>query len=47
MIDLGKYTAVVLSAYGATFVLLGGLVVATIVSNSRARRALEAHEKNG
>ena len=47
MIDFGKYTTVVLSAYGATAVLLIGVVVATVIANARARRALEAHEKNG
>ncbi|WP_312530143.1 heme exporter protein CcmD [Paracoccus sp. (in: a-proteobacteria)] len=47
MIDLGKYTGVVLSAYGATAFLLIALVVQTVVANTKARRALEAQDKNG
>lgn len=47
MIDLGKYSVPVLSAYGAAILLLAGIILQTIAANTRARRALEAHEKNG
>lgn len=47
MIELGKYSATVLTAYGATILLLLGIVVQTVLANARARRELEAHEKNG
>lgn len=47
MIELGKYSATVLTAYGATILLLLGIVVQTVLANARARRDLEAHEKNG
>lgn len=44
MIDFGKYTTVVLSAYGVTILLILGLVVQTVLANAKARRALEDHE---
>jgi len=47
MIDLGKYTVHVLSAYGVSLVLLGGLIWQSVVANARARRALQEHENNG
>ncbi|AGT08068.1 heme exporter protein CcmD [Paracoccus aminophilus] len=47
MIDFGKYTVVVLSAYGVSVALLVGLVAQTLIANAKARRALEEHEKNG
>ncbi|MEO8531924.1 MAG: heme exporter protein CcmD [Deltaproteobacteria bacterium] len=40
MIDLGKYAVTVLSAYGATLVLLGGLVIWTMFNARKARREL-------
>lgn len=47
MIDLGKYTVTVLSAYGAGILLLAGIILQTIAANTRARRALEEQEKRG
>lgn len=47
MIDLGKYSIPVLTAYGATVLLLLGIVAQSVMANARARRALEAQEKNG
>ena len=41
MPELGKYAAEVLAAYGATFLLLAGLVWATWARSIRVRRALE------
>lgn len=49
--DLGKYTVTVLGSYGATLVLLVGLIVVTLARGRRVKRALEAQEermkKNG
>ena len=47
MIDLGKYAATVLAAYGVSLSLLVGIVWQTIAASARARRALEKHEKHG
>jgi len=41
MPDLGKYAAEVLAAYGATILLLAGLVWMTWARSNRVRRALE------
>lgn len=40
-----KYAAYVLAAYGASFLILGGLVVSTLTANARARRELEEVER--
>jgi heme exporter protein D len=42
--DLGKYAVWVLSAWGVSIVLLGGLVVLTLWRGARVRRALAAVE---
>ncbi|SIQ46205.1 heme exporter protein D [Paracoccus thiocyanatus] len=47
MTELGKYAGTVLAAYGASLVLLAGIVVQTVLANSRARRALQEHERRG
>ena len=47
MIELGKYAGTVLAAYGVSLALLIGLIWQSVVANARARRALEAQEKNG
>lgn len=51
MSDLGKYAVEVLGAYGATLVLLGGLVLVTVLRNRDVARRLAAAEareaKNG
>ena len=47
MIELGKYAGTVLMAYGLSLALLLALVWQSVAANARARRALEAQEKNG
>ena len=49
MIELGKYSATVLTAYGVSLALLAGLIWQTWSANTRARRDLEQQEsrKNG
>lgn len=44
MVDLGTYTGAVLSAYAATFVLLGTIIGASLLRARRVRRDLEAQE---
>jgi len=39
-IDLGKYAVTVLTAYGATLLMLGGLILWTIVNARKTRREL-------
>ena len=36
-----KYAFHILVSYGATFLLLGGVIWATVIANARARRELE------
>ncbi|MHC0053149.1 heme exporter protein CcmD [Actibacterium sp. D379-3] len=43
--DLGKYTGVVLGAYGVTIVLLLGLVALTLWRGARVRRQLDDVEQ--
>lgn len=45
MPELGKYTYVVLSAYGASIVLLLGIVAQSILRARRLRRELEQVER--
>lgn len=45
MPDLGKYAATVLGAYGATILLLLGLVALTWAQSRRARARLEEAER--
>lgn len=45
MVDLGKYAAAVLSAYGATGVLLAALVGQSLFHGARARRRLAEAEQ--
>ncbi len=40
MIDLGKYAATVLGAYGVSLLLIGGLIALTLWQGARVRRAL-------
>lgn len=50
MPDLGKYAVSVLTAYGASFVLLAGLVWISLWRNARVRAALrdvEARQRDG
>ncbi len=44
MPDLGKYAVTVLSAYGATIVLLAGLVALSLWRGAKVRRALDQQE---
>ena len=44
MPELGKYAGVVLGAYGAAIVLIGGLVVLTLWRGARVRAALRVAE---
>lgn len=46
MIELGKYTGTVLSAYGVSLLLLLGIIWQSLAANRRARRELEKHGKN-
>lgn len=45
MPELGKYTVTVLGSYGATLVLLLGLVAVSLWRGAKVKRALEAQEK--
>lgn len=49
--DLGKYAVTVLSAYGASILLLVGLLVMTVVKGRRVRKQMDVVEskvkKNG
>ncbi|WP_390625178.1 heme exporter protein CcmD [Falsirhodobacter algicola] len=45
MPDLGRYAMAVLAAYGATIVLIGGLVGLSLWRSARIRRQLEAVER--
>lgn len=50
MPELGKYASAVLSSYGLSLVLLGGLVAISLIRSRRVERALRAVEdriKNG
>ncbi|UWQ81194.1 heme exporter protein CcmD [Leisingera sp. S132] len=44
MPDLGKYADTVLSAYGASLLLLAALVVLTILRGRKVRREMETLE---
>ena len=44
MPDLGPYAAEVLTAYGASFVLIAGLVALSLARAARMRRRLEEAE---
>jgi heme exporter protein D len=45
MIDLGKYAEVVLSAYGASFVMLAVLVLASVRKSRKALKNLQKAEE--
>lgn len=47
MIELGKYAATVLSAYGVSLGLLVAIIVQSLRANARARRDLEEYERRG
>lgn len=46
MIFEDKYAVYVIAAYAATFLILGGMVWATIAANARARRVLDKLEED-
>jgi len=45
--DLGKYAGAVLAAYGASGVLLVGLVVISVVKGRRVRKQMQEIEERG
>lgn len=45
MPDMGKYAATILLSYGATLVLLAGIVGLTLWRGARVKRALEDVER--
>ena len=45
--DLGKYAGAVLAAYGASIVLLVGLVVISVVKGRRVRKQMQEIEARG
>ena len=47
MLDYGRYTPYVLTAYGIAAVVLAGLIVWSVWRVGRARRKLEAIEPQG
>ena len=47
MPDLGRYAAEVLLAYGASAVLIGGLIAASLLGARRARRRLVGESPRG
>jgi heme exporter protein D len=42
--ELGRHAFAVLAAYGASFALIGGLVLATLWRAARVKRCLDAAE---
>ena len=44
MIELGKYAAPVLSAWGISLALLAGLIAQTLLASARARKRLDEVE---
>jgi heme exporter protein D len=44
MPDLGEYAGFVLGSYGASFLLIGGLLVLSFRQRARVKRALEEVE---
>ena len=44
MIELGKYAATVLWAYGISLILLAAIIWQSLARNARARRLLEEQE---
>lgn len=47
MIELGRHAVPVLTAWGISAVLIGGLIAQTLVAAARARRALDRVENRG
>lgn len=45
MIELGKYAGAVLSAWGISLALLGGLIAQSVLAAARARKRLEQVEE--
>lgn len=45
--DLGKYAGTVLSAYGASIVLLVGLVMMSVLKGRRVRKQMQDVESRG
>ncbi|ETD84509.1 heme exporter protein CcmD [Rhodobacter capsulatus] len=45
MPEFGKYAVTILASWGATLVLLAGLVAATLIRGAQVKRALKAQEE--
>ncbi|WP_444462137.1 heme exporter protein CcmD [Rhodobacter capsulatus] len=45
MPEFGKYTVTILGSWGATLVLLAGLVAVTLIRGAKVKRALKAQEE--
>jgi heme exporter protein CcmD len=45
LFDLGRHGGYILASYIAAFVILGGLIVASVRANRAARRQLEKLER--
>ncbi|MDO5369425.1 heme exporter protein CcmD [Paracoccus sp. (in: a-proteobacteria)] len=45
--ELGRHAVPVLTAWGISALLIGGLIAQTLVAAARARRALEKVERRG
>jgi heme exporter protein CcmD len=46
MLDLGRHGAFILASYGATLLILGGLVVMSLRAYTRAKARLAASERS-
>lgn len=45
MLDFGKYTVTILGSWGATLVLLAGVIAVTLIRGAKVKRALRAQEE--
>jgi heme exporter protein CcmD len=45
--ELGRHGGYILASYAAAFIVLGGLIIASIAANRSARRALDRLERDG
>ena len=46
MIDLGKHTGAVLSAYGISLAMIAVLIAVTLIQSRKVKRRLEEVERN-
>ena len=47
MSGLGPHAGFILAAYGAFFVVLGGLIAAVLIDHAKQKKALAALERRG